>query len=60
VGPPRNIADQRTGTTWDPAPDGKRFLFEIPTDPKLTPDRGRLVAVTDWFDELRSKAPAKK
>jgi serine/threonine-protein kinase len=59
VGSPRKIADQHTGTTWDPAPDGKRFLIEVP-DPKAPSDGGRVVAVTNWFEELWRKAPAKK
>jgi hypothetical protein len=60
VGSPRRIAEQHAGTTWDPAPDGKRFLIEVTGDPKAPSGGGRVVAVTNWFEELRRKAPAKK
>jgi serine/threonine-protein kinase len=60
VGSPRKIAEQHGGTTWDPAPDGKRFLIEVLANPQAPEDGGRVVAVTNWFEELRRKSPAKK
>jgi serine/threonine protein kinase/Tol biopolymer transport system component len=45
----------RTGTTWDPAPDD-RFLVELAGNR----DAGTSFAtVTNWFDEVRRRAPAK-
>jgi hypothetical protein len=40
------------------APDGKRFPIEV-SDPK-PPVGGGPVVVTNWFEESRRKAPAKK
>jgi hypothetical protein len=57
VGVPSELLRMVNGTTWDPLPDGSRFLVESPRGS----DRGtRLVTVTDWFEELRRRAPAKK
>ena len=39
------------GNGWDVAPDGKRFLLVAPPDTGAP--GGRLVAVGDWFEELR-------
>lgn len=42
------------GTTWDVAPDSKRFLIEL-----IGAGRNfRTNAVVNWFDELRRRAPA--
>ena len=44
------------GTTWDVAPDGKRFLIELP----LGGQEGRkLQAVVNWSEELRRRVPLK-
>jgi eukaryotic-like serine/threonine-protein kinase len=43
-----------TGTTWGVAPDGQHFLVES------VQSGGTLVTVTNWFDELRRRAPVKK
>jgi hypothetical protein len=48
-----------SGTTWDVAPDGKRFLVEL-TQVSNAAGGSKVAAVTDWFDELRRRAPAKK
>jgi hypothetical protein len=45
-----------SGTTWDVAPDGKRFLVEFfPSGSNL-----RLETVVNWFDELRRRVPVGK
>jgi Tol biopolymer transport system component len=54
---PKELFRVIPGTTWDVAPEGDRFLVEI--TPAL--DGGSVFAtVTDWFEELRRRAPAKK
>jgi len=54
---PKELFRVIPGTTWDAAPEGDRFLVEI--TPAL--DGGSVfAAVTDWFEELRRRAPAKK
>jgi len=45
------------GTTWDVAPDG-RFLVELP--PGGEQPGSTLDVVTNWFEELRRLAPARK
>lgn len=45
------------GTTWDVGPDG-RFLIE--RLPSASQPATTLVTVTNWFDELRRRAPAKR
>jgi Tol biopolymer transport system component len=45
------------GTTWDPAPDGKRFLVEVN---QAANDTGRhLETVVNWLDELSHRIPVK-
>jgi len=57
VGLPRQICRMVSGTTWDVAPGGTRFLVEQTGHP----DAGAVFAVvTNWFDELRRRAPEKK
>jgi Tol biopolymer transport system component len=58
VGTPTGMFELPTGTTWDIAPDGQRFLVELTTI--STDGKGRMVLVTNWFDDLRRRAPAKK
>jgi Tol biopolymer transport system component len=56
-GPPQELFRLSLGTTWDPAPDGDRFLVEVLS----TEQTGSVIAtVTNWFDELRVRAPAKE
>jgi hypothetical protein len=55
--PPVALFQTFSGTTWDVAPDAQHFLVEHVG----TPDGGSVLAtVTDWFDELRRRAPVKK
>ncbi len=56
-GTPKELFRYTPGTTWDVAPDGEHFLVEQ-TSPTGT---GAVFAVvTNWFDELRRRAPSKK
>ena len=55
-GAPRELFPLRGGT-WDVTPDSDRFLVE------LTPFGGAsstVATVTDWFEELRRRAPARR
>ena len=51
---PQKLFGGFTGTTWGVAPDGQHFLVES------VHSGGTLVTVTNWFDELRQRAPVKK
>lgn len=53
---PHPLFSANAGTTWDPTPDGEHFLFENAPSGFGAP----FAIVTNWFDELRRKAPAKK
>jgi len=54
---PKELFRYTPGTTWDVAPDGEHFLVEQTAPTGM----GAIFAVvTDWFDELRRRAPAKK
>jgi len=57
AGIPEMLFHMSAGTTWDVAPDGKRFLVEIS---ESTTSGRRLDAVVNWFDELRRRAPARR
>ncbi|MGO9258275.1 MAG: hypothetical protein ACLQU1_18460 [Bryobacteraceae bacterium] len=58
AGIPSRLFAQRGGTTWDVAPDGKRFLLEqIPT---VVSGSSEMVGVENWFEELRRRVPAGK
>jgi len=54
AGLPHEVLKTFSGTTWDVAPDGKRFLIESLNMSKL-----RMDVVVNWFDELRQRAPLK-
>lgn len=43
-----------TGTTWDAAPDGERFLME---QSPAANQGAQMNVVVNWFDELRRRAP---
>jgi Tol biopolymer transport system component len=59
AGTPQPLFAMTTGSTWDVAPDQTRFLIEL--SPTLSDGGGSpIVAVTNWFEELRQRAPAKK
>jgi hypothetical protein len=51
--PPQKLFTTFTGTTWGVAPDGQHFLVEA------VANGGTMVTVTNWFDELRRRAPIK-
>ena len=57
AGIPQQLFKMTAGTTWDVAPDGKRFLVEIS---ESTGSGRRMEAVVNWFDELRRRAPVKR
>ena len=56
AGPPREVFKFISGTTWDVTPDRNRFLVELTADA----NGADLAIVTNWFDELRRRAPVKK
>jgi hypothetical protein len=56
VGPPHDLFAMLAGTTFDVTPDRNKFLVELTTET----GRGTISTVTNWFDELRRRAPAKK
>jgi len=58
AGLPQSLFKLAAGTTWDVAPDAKRFLVE--QIPGVEDGGRRLEAVVNWFDELRLRAPAKR
>ena len=51
---PQKLFTTLAGTTFGVAPDGQHFLVES------VQSSGTLVTVTNWFDELRRRAPVKK
>ena len=52
--PPQALFSAFAGTTWGVAPDGQHFLIESVQGGAV------IVTVTNWFDELRRRAPVKK
>jgi eukaryotic-like serine/threonine-protein kinase len=58
AGLPQSLFKLAAGTTWDPAPDGKRFLVE--TAQTATAGGQHLEAVVNWFDELARRVPVAK
>ena len=59
LGLPRELTKTRFGTTWDPAPDGKRFLVEQNAFLAADSSGRRMVGVNDWFEELKRRVPVK-
>jgi serine/threonine-protein kinase len=57
AGAPQSLFKLAAGTTWDIAPDGKRFLVELSQGMQ---EGRKLQAVVNWFDELRRRVPLKK
>ena len=55
-GPPRPLFQLLAGTTWDVTPAPDRFLIEQTSQTTGS----KIATVTDWFEELRLRAPAKK
>jgi Tol biopolymer transport system component len=58
VGLPTPLVKAFFGTTWDPAPDGKRFMIEQIPGAEAT--GRRMDGVSDWFEELGKRLPAKR
>jgi len=54
AGTPVKLFTMFAGTTWDVAPDGQHFLIES------VGEGATIATVTNWFDELKRRAPAKK
>jgi serine/threonine-protein kinase len=57
VGIPAQLFKTAYGTTWGPTPDG-RFLIEALGGGGVT--GSTFATVTNWFDELKRRAPSKK
>jgi eukaryotic-like serine/threonine-protein kinase len=55
-GSPRELFRQPSTTTWDITPDRNRFLVEL----SARASGSTLAIVTNWFEELRRRAPARK
>jgi eukaryotic-like serine/threonine-protein kinase len=51
---PRKLFSTTSGSTWGVAPDGQHFLVES------VQNNAVFVTVTNWFDELRRRAPVRK
>jgi Tol biopolymer transport system component len=56
VGEPHKLFQMVPGTTFDTTPDKNKFLVELTS----TAGGSTLSIVTNWLDELRRRAPAKK
>jgi serine/threonine-protein kinase len=56
AGAPRELFRQPSTTTWDVTSDRNRFLVEL----SARSSGSTLAIVTNWFEELRRRAPAKK
>jgi Tol biopolymer transport system component len=58
LGLPHVLVKTPFGTTWDPAPDGKRFLIEQ----NLAAEQSgqKMQGVSDWFAELTRRVPGKR
>jgi len=55
-GDPKELFRQLSTTTWDVSPDKNRFLIELSSR-----SGGTILAfVTNWFEELRKRVPARK
>jgi serine/threonine protein kinase/Tol biopolymer transport system component len=55
-GAPQELFQLLSGTTWDVSPDRDRFLVELTS----SGNGATIATVTDWFEELARRAPAKK
>jgi serine/threonine-protein kinase len=53
---PALVFQTLVGTTWDVTPSKERFLIELSSRGEGT----RLALVTNWFEELRRRAPVKR
>ena len=59
LGLPRELTKTRFGTTWDPAPDGKRFLVEQNAFLAADAIGRRMIGVNEWFEELKGRVPVR-
>ena len=57
LGLPKVLTKGVFGTTFDSAPDGKRFLVEMIGG--MDPGGRRMVGVDNWFEELARRVPVK-
>ena len=55
-GIPKPLFKLRSGSTWDVAPDGNRFLVELSSKTSLSP----MLGVENWFEELQRLSPVKR
>jgi dipeptidyl aminopeptidase/acylaminoacyl peptidase len=55
AGTPRELFQQPSTTTWDITPDRNRFLVEL----SARSGGSTLAIVTNWFEELRRRAPTR-
>ena len=60
AGKPELLFSGNSGTTGYPAPDGKQFLIETSPTTNVAAGGANVAVVTDWFEELKRRAPAKK
>jgi len=56
AGQPHEVYRQLSTTTWDVTKDRNKFLVELTS----RASGSTLAIVTNWFDELRRRVPAKK
>jgi len=56
VSVPSELFRSMFGTTWDLAPDGKLLVETVRNEGELT----SFATVTNWFEELKRRAPARK
>jgi len=56
AGTPRELFRQPSTTTWDITSDSNRFLVEL----SVRATGSTLAIVTNWFEELNRRAPARK
>jgi serine/threonine-protein kinase len=57
VSVPTELFRMTAGTTWDPVPNHDRLLVENSRSPGVATV---FATVTDWFEELRQRAPVRK
>jgi serine/threonine-protein kinase len=57
LGLPKAITKGVFGTTFDTAPDGKKFLVELVGG--ADPGGRRMVGIDNWFEELKRRVPVK-
>jgi hypothetical protein len=58
LGLPKVLTKGVFGTTFDAAPDGKRFLVELIGS--MDPGGRHMIGIDNWFDELKRRVPVKR